>query len=56
MSNAERNELEEDRLLKMLIDFHNNYKGKLSMIDDEREQHIDAILEGIWQIKQRLKN
>ncbi len=57
MSDAEREKLEEeDRLLKMLIDFHNNYKGQLSMTSEERAQHIDAILERIWQIKQRLKD
>lgn len=57
MSDAERNELEEeDRLLKILIDFHNTRQRELSMSDEEREQHIDAILERIWQIKQRLKN
>lgn len=57
MSDAERKELEEeDRLLKQLIDFHDKNKGKLSMTNEERERHIDAILERIWQIKQRLKN
>jgi hypothetical protein len=48
MSDAERKELEEeDRLLKQLIDFHDKNKGKLSMTNEERERHIDAILERI---------
>jgi hypothetical protein len=57
MSDAERKGLEEeDRLLKTLLDFHHKHKGNLSMTNDEREQHIDAILERIWQIKQHLKD
>lgn len=57
MSDAERKELEEeDRLLKQLLDFHNENEEKLSMTDEQREQHIDAILDRIWHIKERLKN
>lgn len=57
MSDAEREELEnEDRFLKLLLDFHQDYKHELSMTDEEKERHIDAILERIWEIKQRLRD
>lgn len=57
MSDEERTELEnEDRFLKMLLDFYQEHDGDLSMNDGEREQHIDAILERIWEIKQLLND
>jgi hypothetical protein len=58
MSDAERYELEdEERLLKLLLDFHNKYKHETpSMTEEAKGQHIDAILDRIWEIKQLLKN
>lgn len=57
MSETEREELENDeRFLKMLLEFHHTYKGELSMTDKEREQYVDTILERMWEIKQRLKD
>lgn len=57
MSDAERKELEQEEwLLKMLLDFYVSHTDEISMADDEREQHINAMLERIWEIKERLKN
>jgi len=57
MPNAERKELEEeDQLLKNLLKFYDEYRQDLSMTNEEWEQHVDAILERIWEIKHLLKN
>ena len=57
MSDAERKELaEEDELLKNLLKFYHEYRQDISMTDEEFEQHVDAILERIWEIKQFLKS
>lgn len=46
MSDAEREELEdEERLLKLLLDFHTKYEDEMSSMGEEAKgQHIDAIL------------
>jgi len=57
MSDAERKELEEeDELLKTLLKIYHEFRQDISMTDEELEQHIDAILERIWEIKQLLKS
>lgn len=57
MSDAERKELkEEDQLLKNLLKIYQEYRQDLSMTNEEWEQHIDTILERIWEIKQLLKS
>jgi archaellum component FlaC len=57
MSDAERKELEEeDELLKNLLKLYHEYRQDISMTDEELEQHVDAILERIWEIKQLLKS
>lgn len=57
MSDAERKELEEeDQLLKNLLKFYHEYRQDLSITHEEWEQHIDVILERIWEIKQLLKS
>lgn len=58
MSDAEREELEdEERLLKLLLDFHIKYEDEMSSMDEEAKvKHIDAILDRIWEVKQLLKN
>ena len=57
MSDAERKELaEEDELLKNLLKLYHEYRQDISMTDEELEQHVDAILERIWEIKQLLRS
>ncbi|MGV3600615.1 MAG: hypothetical protein ACO1N1_05375 [Dyadobacter fermentans] len=57
MSDAERKELEEEgQLLKNLLKIYQEYRQDLSMTNEEWEQHIDTILERIWEIKQLLKS
>lgn len=57
MSDAERKELEEeDQLLKNLLKIYQEYRQDLSMTNEEWEQHIDTILERIWETKQLLKS
>ena len=57
MSDAERKELaEEAELLKNLLKLYHEYRQDISMTDEELEQHVDAILERIWEIKQLLKS
>ncbi|MHA4737384.1 hypothetical protein [Dyadobacter sp. MSC1_007] len=58
MSDAEREELEdEERLLKLLLDFHTKYVDEMSSMSEEAKgQHIDAILDRLWEVKQLLKN
>jgi hypothetical protein len=58
MSDAEREELEdEERLLKLLLDFHTKYIDEMSSMSEEAKgQHIDAILDRLWEGKQLLKN
>ncbi|SDE63529.1 hypothetical protein SAMN04487996_10681 [Dyadobacter soli] len=57
MSDEERKELEEeDLLLKNLLRFYHEYRQNLSMTNQQLEQHVDAILERIWEIKQLLKS
>ena len=57
MSDEGKKELEEeDQLLKNLLKIYQEYRQDLSMTDEEWEQHVDAILERIWEIKQLLKS
>ena len=57
MSDAERKELaEEDELLKNLLKLYHEYRQDISMTEEELEQHVDAILERIWEIKQLLRS
>lgn len=57
MSDEERKELEEeDQLLKNLLKIYQEYRQDLSMTNEEWEQHVDTILERIWEIKQLLKS
>lgn len=57
MSDEERKELEEeDQLLKNLLKIYQEYRQDLSMTNEEWEQHVDTVLERIWEIKQLLKS
>jgi SUMO ligase MMS21 Smc5/6 complex component len=57
MSDAERKELEEeDQLLKNLLKIYQEYRQDLRMTNDEWEQHVDTVLERIWEIKQLLRS
>ena len=56
MSDAERSELENERGdLFDLLDFHIVFNDDIrSMTEEQKEMHIDYILDRIWEINQKL--
>ena len=56
MSDDERSELENERRdLFDLLDFHVVFNDDIrSMTEEQKEMHIDYILDRIWEINQKL--
>lgn len=56
MTLDERDELtEEQRLLKILLDFHVNNRANISMNDQEFEEYADAVLDRLNELKNILE-
>lgn len=55
MSNEERQKLlEEQRMIKMLLDFHVTHRDKIAMDEKEFEAYLNAALDRLIEIKNLL--